>query len=157
MECKSKGINRLGIVSGFIFDLLWFIYRVDLASKAGRHQNPNEFTILVGTLVAFFIGWLLVRAFYWVYRGFKEDSEDEVPAEHSEETIGDEESTMPSDRIPCPNESCLGTLNEDGICNYCKKTPNEIKNAPITDETTKKESGKKLKKRVRKHNGYGFL
>ena len=25
----------------------------------------------------------------------------------------------PADRIPCPDEMCTGTLNEEGVCNYC--------------------------------------
>jgi hypothetical protein len=27
--------------------------------------------------------------------------------------------TDPTDRIPCVDEMCTGTLNEEGVCNYC--------------------------------------
>jgi len=32
------------------------------------------------------------------------------------------------DRLPCFDEECIGTINEEGICNVCARTKQEIKN-----------------------------
>jgi hypothetical protein len=46
--------------------------------------------------------------------------------ETSEEHLADEEMGRMDDRILCPDESCIGTINSDGICTECGRTPDEI-------------------------------
>jgi len=51
----------------------------------------------------------------------------EIPAREEGERSGDieasedeeEEALDLSDRIPCPDESCVGTIGEDGCCRIC--------------------------------------
>ena len=32
-----------------------------------------------------------------------------------------EEQVDPSDRVPCPDGNCIGTINENGVCSICRK------------------------------------
>ena len=44
----------------------------------------------------------------------------------SEGYLTNEEMGTMDDRILCPDESCIGTVNSNGICTECGRTPDEI-------------------------------
>ena len=46
--------------------------------------------------------------------------------ETSEKHLANEEMGIMGDRILCIDESCIGTINSDGICTECGRTPDEI-------------------------------
>lgn len=46
--------------------------------------------------------------------------------ETSEDHLVNEKIDTTDDRILCPDESCIGTINSDGICTECGRTPDEI-------------------------------
>lgn len=46
----------------------------------------------------------------------------------SEEHLANDDMGTTNNRILCPDESCIGTINSDGICTECERTPDEIQN-----------------------------
>lgn len=46
--------------------------------------------------------------------------------ESSEDHLSNEDMDSINDRILCPDESCIGIVNSDGICNECERTNDEI-------------------------------
>ena len=47
-------------------------------------------------------------------------------ADSLEEPLTSEDMDKSDEKILCPNESCLGTINADGICPECHRTPEQI-------------------------------
>ena len=47
--------------------------------------------------------------------------------ESSKEYLANEKMGGMDDRILCPDESCIGTINPDGICSECGRSPDEIR------------------------------
>jgi len=97
-----------------------------------------------------------VKLFNWISEGFKDDSPedglvkkicpycaeeiqpDAVKCEHCGEWLNSSIAGSPQenltnadvvtldDRVLCPDESCIGVVNSDGICTECERTSDEI-------------------------------
>ena len=74
---KSKGVYRLSIVVGLLFGSIpWCVIALLVIIKGPPTGLPLGIILRdVGglSLVMVIIGWIIVRVFYWVYCGFKED------------------------------------------------------------------------------------
>ena len=78
MATKSKGINLLSTVCGFTLVLLWIIllFRTFGGSEIMSWGGLVWIIFLIITsLLAYFLGWGIIRLPYLVYCGFKEDKE----------------------------------------------------------------------------------
>ena len=75
MAKKSKGVNRLSILIGVLSAAALFVVLYDDTHGFMRVEGSDWFRIIFYMLLAYSIGWGLVKAIYWVYCGFKEDRE----------------------------------------------------------------------------------
>ena len=64
-----------------------------------------------------------------------EDIQDQaIKCKHCGEWVKEETSVIVgsdsikelNDRVPCPDESCIGIIDSDGSCSECKRTPRQI-------------------------------
>ena len=74
---KSKGVHRLSIVVGLLFGSSPWCLMALLVIIKGPPTGLPLWIILrdigVFSLLMAIIGWIIIRVFYWVYCGFKED------------------------------------------------------------------------------------
>lgn len=55
------------------------------------------------------------------------------------ETAENSEAAEPAERIPCPDESCVGTLGEDGFCRLCGASSAKVPVVSLSDSAQQQE------------------
>jgi hypothetical protein len=161
---KLSGWFRLLIVSSVIW-IIGALVATDPWTRRGRrsgsYSNWDDF-FLVGILPVVVL-WGII----WIVQGFKKGSKKDEHTHFSQDDSDKffehrESSTVPHDfssdkhtitdpsgmdngRILCADESCIGTLNPDGVCTECGRTLEEI-NEGIRSKTQQSSFSKTIPK-----------
>jgi len=165
MKLKDQtGFKRLALLVTLLSFVVTYIFLILNEGRVSDDEFLLEFPI-IALLISLFT-YILVRITYWVIDGFSKTDINKTNDENTLETesiqkkidedlveketsIGKEtekaseiielEDEVHIDRKMCFDKGCIGTIDENGICNECGRTKHEVENGVQSKNTAPEE------------------